>query len=65
MSVELKSRKITPSFFGEREDTVLTWLGMAGVLINARGTVLLIDPLIALTKSDGQGRCDLWASSQT
>lgn len=32
--------------FGPREDTELRWLGMAGFLINSRGTTLMIDPLL-------------------
>src|SRR3954467_4768095 len=31
----------------ERQDgTVLRWLGMAGFLLNSRGTTLMIDPLL-------------------
>lgn len=53
---ELRPQKIPASFFDERQDTVVTWLGMAGVLVNARGTILLVDPLIAVTgvTPDGQ-----------
>jgi len=54
MSTELKSQRIEASFFERREDTLVTWLGMAGVLINARGTVLLIDPLITIAESAEQ-----------
>ena len=32
--------------FAASEDTVLRWLGMAGFLINSRGTTLMIDPLL-------------------
>ena len=32
--------------FGARDETVLRWLGMAGLLVNARGTTLMIDPLL-------------------
>jgi L-ascorbate metabolism protein UlaG (beta-lactamase superfamily) len=46
--------KIKPSFFDPREDTAVIWLGMAGVLINARGTIVLIDPLITSETRDGQ-----------
>lgn len=46
---ELRPKRIPPAFFGERQDTAVTWLGMAGVLVNARGTILLVDPLIAVT----------------
>lgn len=34
-----------PEAFEPAEDTVLRWLGMAGFLINSRGTTLMIDPL--------------------
>ena len=54
MSAGLQSQRIEASFFERREDTLVTWLGMAGVLINARGTVLLIDPLIAVSGSPEQ-----------
>lgn len=32
--------------FGDSSGTTLRWLGMAGFLINARGTVLMVDPLL-------------------
>ena len=32
--------------FGPQDGTVLRWLGMAGFLINARGTTMMIDPLL-------------------
>ena len=32
--------------FAASEQTVLRWLGMAGFLINSRGTTLMIDPLL-------------------
>ena len=32
--------------FGPSRDTVLRWLGMAGLLINSRGTTLMVDPLL-------------------
>ena len=54
----LTSRHIPASFFSEREDTVVTWLGMAGVLINARGTILFIDPLITMAQSQGELLCE-------
>ncbi|HUV39566.1 MAG TPA: MBL fold metallo-hydrolase [Planctomycetota bacterium] len=46
-------RPISTSFFDDRDDTVLTWLGMAGLLVNARGTVLLVDPLLVVTDRGG------------
>jgi L-ascorbate metabolism protein UlaG (beta-lactamase superfamily) len=35
-----------PEAFEPQEQTVLRWLGMAGFLINARGTTLMVDPLL-------------------
>lgn len=32
--------------FGPGDDTVLRWLGMAGFLVNSRGTTLMLDPLL-------------------
>jgi L-ascorbate metabolism protein UlaG (beta-lactamase superfamily) len=58
MSKQLNTQKISLAFFAQREDTVLAWLGMAGVLVNARGTILLIDPLIATVVSGGQELCE-------
>jgi L-ascorbate metabolism protein UlaG (beta-lactamase superfamily) len=58
VSENLKPRRISPSFFEQRQDTLITWLGMAGVLINARGTILFIDPLITVARSHGQLLCE-------
>lgn len=44
---KLKTIQIHDSFFDKREDTIFTWLGMAGALINCRGTIIFIDPLIS------------------
>jgi len=44
---KLKTILIKDSFFAKRDNTILTWLGMAGALINCRGTIILIDPLIS------------------
>jgi L-ascorbate metabolism protein UlaG (beta-lactamase superfamily) len=32
--------------FAPSDDTVLRWLGMAGFLINSRGTTIMVDPLL-------------------
>ena len=48
------SHKITSEFFTAEGSTRITWLGMAGLLINARGTVLLIDPLITIVQEQNQ-----------
>jgi L-ascorbate metabolism protein UlaG (beta-lactamase superfamily) len=37
---------LTAEAFGPSEQTSLYWLGMAGFVINARGTVLMVDPLL-------------------
>jgi L-ascorbate metabolism protein UlaG (beta-lactamase superfamily) len=37
---------IPPEAFEARGGTVLHWLGMAGFLINSRGTLLAVDPLL-------------------
>ena len=54
MSTSLISRAIDESFFDSEDETLVTWLGGAGVLINGRGTILLIDPLISLIERDGE-----------
>jgi L-ascorbate metabolism protein UlaG (beta-lactamase superfamily) len=35
-----------PEAFQPQDQTVLRWLGMAGFLLNSRGTTLMIDPLL-------------------
>lgn len=54
LEAQLISQRIDPTFFDRRDDTVVTWLGSAGALINARGTILFIDPLITLVDRDGE-----------
>lgn len=41
-----ESVPIPPEALAEAAGTVLHWLGMAGFLINARGTLLVVDPLL-------------------
>lgn len=43
---KLKTIPISRSFFDKRKNTLVTWLGMAGALVNSRGTIVFIDPLI-------------------
>ncbi len=47
----LKTISISSSFFDDRKDTLITWLGMAGALINSRGTIIFIDPIITHGKT--------------
>jgi L-ascorbate metabolism protein UlaG (beta-lactamase superfamily) len=54
MRAELRTIQINPSFFTNQEITTLTWLGMAGALINAHGVILLIDPLLVSTEEEGK-----------
>lgn len=35
--------------FANRGDTAVTWLGGAGFLVNCRGTIILIDPVLSLS----------------
>ncbi len=49
---KLKTVTVKNSFFKDRKDTILTWLGMAGALINCRGTIIFIDPLISYGADD-------------
>jgi L-ascorbate metabolism protein UlaG (beta-lactamase superfamily) len=58
MNDRLVTRPITSSFFAQRHDTRFAWLGMAGVILNVRGTLLLIDPLITLEASGGRELCE-------
>ena len=37
---------IPPTVFDAHERAVLRWLGMAGFLINSRGTLIAVDPLL-------------------
>lgn len=49
MSVQAKAPETVPfgaEAFGASEGTELRWLGMAGFLINSRGTTIMIDPLL-------------------
>jgi hypothetical protein len=49
----LQSVPIAPDFFAPRGHALLTWLGMAGALFNVRGTIFLVDPLLAVTRREG------------
>lgn len=41
-----QSRPFGAEAFGPVDGTVLRWLGMAGFLINSRGTTVMVDPLL-------------------
>jgi len=56
--MELETQKITASFFNHHTATQLVWLGMAGILINTRGTIFLVDPLITMENSRGETLCE-------
>jgi L-ascorbate metabolism protein UlaG (beta-lactamase superfamily) len=45
---------ILADFFEQTAHTRLAWLGMAGAVINARGTVVLIDPLLGTMEQGGR-----------
>jgi L-ascorbate metabolism protein UlaG (beta-lactamase superfamily) len=51
MDYTVQARAPKTQFFGaeafeDSDDTVLRWLGMAGFLVNSRGTTVMIDPLL-------------------
>jgi L-ascorbate metabolism protein UlaG (beta-lactamase superfamily) len=58
MSTKLNTQPIPDSFFDRHAGTWVTWLGMAGALINARGTILLIDPLLTTVMQDGEAHSE-------
>jgi len=41
-----KTQPFGAEAFGANDGTTLRWLGMAGFLINSRGTTLMVDPLL-------------------
>ena len=54
----LETQIIEESFFDEQSKTMLTWLGMAGAMINVRKTVVLIDPLLTMSVLNGRELCE-------
>jgi L-ascorbate metabolism protein UlaG (beta-lactamase superfamily) len=58
MTPPLSTQFISPDFFEHSDTTRVAWLGMAGVLINAHGTVILIDPLLTAVERDGIQFCE-------
>ena len=47
-----KTIPLTADAFANHGATEVTWLGAAGVLINCRGTVLMIDPVLSILSDD-------------
>lgn len=41
-----ETQPMTVDALAASDRTTITWLGMAGFLVNARGTTLMIDPLL-------------------
>lgn len=41
---------IPPQAFENREDTVIYWLGGGGFLLNSRGTILMVDPVLEMDR---------------
>lgn len=58
MTTFLTTQPIPPGFFARADATQVVWLGMAGVLVNAHGTILLIDPLLSPVERDGKFYCE-------
>ena len=58
MEHKLRTDPIPDTFFDRSSGTVITWLGMAGVLLNVQGVILLVDPLISLVEENGQARSE-------
>ncbi len=53
VNFSLDSEPLGAELFHPRRDTLVVWLGMAGVFVNARGTILFIDPLLtAIRRAD-------------
>lgn len=42
-----KTIALTPGDFGDISGTAVHWLGIAGVMVNSHGTVILVDPLLS------------------
>ena len=46
------SKRIPPEAFDKMDGTVLYWLSSAGIMVNSRGTVIMIDPTIMTNADD-------------
>ena len=58
MGTDITTVPIDASFFEHAERSTMAWLGMAGAIINARGTIVLIDPLLSAIYRDGRSLCE-------
>ncbi|HET6487320.1 MAG TPA: MBL fold metallo-hydrolase [Spirochaetia bacterium] len=58
MGADIKTVPLGTSFFARAETSTMAWLGMAGAVINARGTIVLIDPLLTAVESSGKLLCE-------
>lgn len=58
MTTPLTTQPIPTTFFERTDTTSVVWLGMAGVLVNAHGTILLIDPMLTTVEKDGKLTCE-------
>ncbi len=47
-----KTQPLTREAFMPFNETAVYWLGMAGVLVNSRGTLLMMDPVISIHEDD-------------
>ncbi len=56
---------VPPEAFGLLSGTEITWLGGAGILLNVRGTTLLIDPLFTGFHRPTLFECPLQAKNVT
>lgn len=47
-----QTQPMSAGSFRTQEGTTVTWLGAAGVLINCRGTLVMIDPVLSIASDD-------------
>ena len=46
------TQALSPKDFEACDETVVYWLGAAGVLVNSRGTTIMIDPILSVRDND-------------
>jgi L-ascorbate metabolism protein UlaG (beta-lactamase superfamily) len=56
--MSIRTVPLEASFFAGSSLTRVAWLGMAGVICNVRGTILLIDPLLSAVEKEGRAYCE-------